>query len=417
MSKINDLIKKMCPNGVPFKKIGDICETITDYVAAGSFKDLANNVKYLQEPDYAMLIRTTDIKSKFKSDKFIYINESAFNYLWRVNLDKDSLILPNIGNCGEIYYLTPDDLPYKRCALATNAILARSEKINMKYLKHAFLANDFQIQLKKITSPSGQTKFNKTDLKKLLVPVPPIEVQEEIVRILDKFGELEVELEAELEARKSQYEFWRGKLLENSKDKVKFGDIATILRGGSPRPIQNFITTDDSGIPWIKIGDTNPNDKYIIATKEKITVDGSKKSRFVKAGDFILSNSMSFGRPYILKIDGCIHDGWLSISNFEDTYIPDFLYYLLSSKPIQDMMAMKASVGTVKNLNADIVKSIGLPLYTKSEQEKIVRILDKFEELTNDITVGLPAEMELRRKQYEYYRNKLLSFEELSVSE
>ena len=215
MSKINDLIKEMCPNGVPLKKIGDICETITDYVAAGSFKDLANNVKYLQEPDYAMLIRTTDIKSKFKSDKFIYINESAFNYLWRVNLDKESLILPNIGNCGEIYYLTPDDLPYKRCALATNAILARSEKINMKYLKHAFLANDFQIQLKKITSPSGQTKFNKTDLKKLLVPVPPIEVQEEIVRILDKFGGLETELEAELEARKSQYEFWRGKLLEN----------------------------------------------------------------------------------------------------------------------------------------------------------------------------------------------------------
>ena len=126
---------------------------------------------------------------------------------------------------------------------------------------------------------------------------------------------------------------------------------------------------------------------------------------------------MSFGRPYILKIDGCIHDGWLSISNFEDTYIPDFLYHLLSSKPIQDTMAMKASIGTVKNLNADIVKSIELPLYTKREQEKIVRILDKFEELTNDISVGLPAEIELRRKQYEYYRNKLLSFEELSVSE
>ena len=126
---------------------------------------------------------------------------------------------------------------------------------------------------------------------------------------------------------------------------------------------------------------------------------------------------MSFGRPYILKIDGCIHDGWLSISNFEDIYISDFLYHLLSSKPIQDMMAMKASIGTVKNLNADIVKSIELPLYSKEEQQKIVRILDKFEELTNDISVGIPAEIELRRKQYEYYRNRLLSFEELSISE
>ena len=89
---------------------------------------------------------------------------------------------------------------------------------------------------------------------------------------------------------------------------------------------------------------------------------------------------------------------------------------MLSSKPIQDTMAMKASFGTVKNLNADIVKSIELPLYTKVEQEKIVKILDKFEELTNDISVGIPAEIELRRQQYEYYRNKLLSFKELSIN-
>ena len=205
-------------------------------------------------------------------------------------------------------------------------------------------------------------------------------------------------------------------MLKNTKNKVKFGDIAVVVRGGSPRPIQNFITDGDNGIPWIKIGDTNPNDKYVLTTKEKITIEGSKKSRFVKSGDFILSNSMSFGRPYILKIDGCIHDGWLSISDFEDAYIPDFLYYLLSSKPIQDMMAMKASIGTVKNLNANIVKSIELPLYNKTEQEKIVKILDKFDQLTNNALVGLSAEIEIRRKQYEYYRNKLLSFEELIVN-
>ena len=169
-----------------------------------------------------------------------------------------------------------------------------------------------------------------------------------------------------------------------------------------------------NGIPWIKIGDTSPNDKYVFRTKEKINVEGSKKSRYVKSGDFILSNSMSFGRPYILKIDGCIHDGWLSISNFEDFYISDFLYHLLSSKTIQDMMKMKASIGTVMNLNADIVKSIELPVYTKLEQEKIIKVLDKFEKLTNDITEGIPAEIKLRRQQYEYYRNKLLGFERLS---
>ena len=206
-------------------------------------------------------------------------------------------------------------------------------------------------------------------------------------------------------------------MIDNTKATVKFGDVATIVRGGSPRPIQDFITNDENGIPWIKIGDGSPNDKYITSTKEKITVAGKNKSRYVKAGDFILSNSMSFGRPYILKIDGCIHDGWLSISNFENTFTSDFLYHLLSSKPIQDEMKKKASFGTVKNLKADTVKEIDLPLYSKEEQVKIVKILDKFEELTNDIVVGIPAEIELRRKQYEYYRNKLLSFEELSVSE
>ena len=205
--------------------------------------------------------------------------------------------------------------------------------------------------------------------------------------------------------------------MDNAPEKKLFGEIATIVRGASPRPIQNFITDSEDGIPWIKIGDVKPEDKYITTTKEKITLEGSKKSRLVKPGDFILSNSMSFGRPYISKITGCIHDGWLSISNFEDYFIPDFLYHLLSSKTIQDVMSMKASVGTVKNLNAEIVRSIELPIYSKDEQKRIVNILDKFEELTNDMVNGLPAEIEVRRKQYEYYRNKLLSFEEVEVNE
>lgn len=414
MSKIKELIKEKCPNGVEYKAVGDVCDTITDYVAAGSFADIAKNVKYLDTPNYAQLVRTTDIKNKFKGDKFIYVDKEAFDYLWRVNLDKESIILPNIGNCGEVYYLTPNDLPYKNNVLATNAILVRSTNENNKYLSHVFKDTFFQMQLKTITSPSGQTKFNKTDLKKLKIPIPPREIQDAITEILDKFNELENELELELEARKIEYEYWRSKLLnKNGGKKVKFGEVAYIVRGASPRPIKKFISDDESGINWIKIGDVNSNDKYIVSTKEKITLEGAKKSRFVKPGDFILSNSMSFGRPYILKIEGCIHDGWLSISEFEKTFIPDFLYHLLSSKDIQNIMKQKASIGTVQNLNADIVKSIELPLYPISEQKRIVKILDEFEKFTNDFTEGLPAEIELRKRQYEYYRNKLLSFKEV----
>lgn len=196
---------------------------------------------------------------------------------------------------------------------------------------------------------------------------------------------------------------------------LKFGNIANIVRGASPRPISKFITNDENGVNWIKIGDANPESKYITFTKEKITKEGAGKSRLVKPGDFVLSNSMSFGRPYIMKITGCIHDGWLSISDFKKTYTADFLYYLLSSNVVQKAMAQRASNGTVKNLNADIVKSLKLPSPPLPIQEEIVRILDNFTELTAKLTVELTVELTARKQQYDYYRNKLLTFDTDSI--
>ena len=197
-------------------------------------------------------------------------------------------------------------------------------------------------------------------------------------------------------------------------DGVEFkplGEIATIVRGASPRPIKYFVTDDiKNGIHWIKIGDVSPESKYITDTKEYITIDGAKKSKFVHKGDFILSNSMSFGRPYILDIDGCIHDGWLSLSGFEDYVSADYLYYILMSPHIQNEMKKKASFsGAVSNLNADIVKCIKIPVPPLEVQCEIVRILDKFTEMIE----LLKRETDLRKKQYKYYRDKLLTFEEL----
>lgn len=188
------------------------------------------------------------------------------------------------------------------------------------------------------------------------------------------------------------------------------GETSSIIRGASPRPIKNFITSDEKGINWIKIGDVKPGEKYITSIKEKITLEGAEKSRFVNIGDFILSNSMSFGRPYILKVDGCIHDGWLAISQYEDFYDRDFLYYLLCSSNVQVEFKKKASFGgAVQNLNSDIVKSVTLPVPPMEVQREIVRILDNFTFLTTE----LAAELAARQKQYEYYRNSLLTFEDI----
>ena len=122
---------------------------------------------------------------------------------------------------------------------------------------------------------------------------------------------------------------------------------------------------------------------------------------------------MSFGRPYILQIEGCIHDGWLAISDFDEYVSPDYLYHILTSSYIQSVMRQKASFGgAVQNLNADIVRAIEIPVLSKEQQERVVTILDRFSLLCTDISSGIPAEIEARRQQYEYYRDKLLTFRE-----
>ena len=159
---------------------------------------------------------------------------------------------------------------------------------------------------------------------------------------------------------------------------VKLGTVCTIARGGSPRPIKEYITTDEDGINWIKIGDTDKNGKYISSTAEKIKPSGISKSRMVHAGDFLLTNSMSFGRPYILKIDGCIHDGWLVISQTNEVFYQDFLYWMLSSYYAYIQFCGKVSGAVVKNLNSDKVANSVFPLPPLAEQKRIVA---KIEEL------------------------------------
>ena len=157
---------------------------------------------------------------------------------------------------------------------------------------------------------------------------------------------------------------------------AKLGEIIDIARGGSPRPIKSFITTNEDGINWIKIGDTKEGEKYIFSTKEKIKKEGVSRSRYVKEGDFLLSNSMSFGRPYILGIDGCIHDGWLVLSNYSHELDADYLYYLLCSTVVKSQFESSARGSTVRNLNIDLVSKVVISYPTLEEQKAIAAKLD-----------------------------------------
>ena len=161
---------------------------------------------------------------------------------------------------------------------------------------------------------------------------------------------------------------------------VKIGDVCTVERGGSPRPIDKFITDDPNGINWIKIGDTDDS-MYITQTAQKIIPEGMKKSRYVQPGDFLLSNSMSFGRPYILKIDGCIHDGWLVLRDNDGIFDKRFLYYYLSAPSTYQKFKNMAVGGVVNNLNSDMVRGVTVPVPTMEEQLNIASALDKVTEL------------------------------------
>ena len=157
---------------------------------------------------------------------------------------------------------------------------------------------------------------------------------------------------------------------------VKVGNVLSIARGGSPRPITSYLTTSDDGYNWIKIGDSEIGGKYINKTAEKIIKEGLYKTRLVHKGDLLLSNSMSFGRPYILNIDGCIHDGWLVLHDYSESLNKEFLYFVFSSNVLKEQFFGKVSGAVVKNLNSDKVADTIIPLPPIEEQQRIVEKLN-----------------------------------------
>ena len=161
----------------------------------------------------------------------------------------------------------------------------------------------------------------------------------------------------------------------------KFGETAIIERGGSPRPIDAFITDDENGLNWVKIGDAPEQGNYITKTAEKIRPEGLKKTREVHPGDLILSNSMSFGRPYIMAIDGCIHDGWLLIRDEEKRYDLKFLCQMLGTEQMLAQYRAMAAGSTVNNLNKELVGNTEVKVPSIAEQAKIGEYFSKVDNL------------------------------------
>ncbi|WQX89753.1 restriction endonuclease subunit S [Helicobacter pylori] len=231
-----DALTTPLPKNWEAVKVEDIFEIITDFSAAGSFAQQSQMVQYTNDrTNYAQLIRTTELKNGFNNTNAIYINKEAFEFLWRVNLNSDAIILPNIGiNCGEIYYVDIKKLIHKHNALAPNAILLRTKKANLKFLFYAFLDTLFQKQLINIITSSAQPKFTKTDLRDLLIPLPPLNEQIAIANILSDLDRYLYSLDALILKKESVKKALSFELLSQRKrlkgfnqnwQRVRLGDI------------------------------------------------------------------------------------------------------------------------------------------------------------------------------------------------
>ena len=275
--------------------------------------------------------------------------------------------------------------------------------LNTRFLYHLLL--QMQPEIHALCTFEGIPALNAVNLKKLQIPVPPLSVQQEIVRILDKFTQLEAELEAELDCRKRQYEYYRDKLLTSDENQVEWKTLGEVGKVRMCKRILKHQTSHIGEIPFYKIGTFGKQPDAFIS--KEIFTEYKEKYNYPKKGEILISASGTIGRTVVFDgEDAYFQDSnivW--IENDEREVLNKFLFYYY--KVVNWNIS---EGGTIKRLYNDNLSKIKIPIPPIEEQERIAGILDKFDTLVNSISEGLPREIELRRKQYEYYREKLLSF-------
>lgn len=252
-------------------------------------------------------------------------------------------------------------------------VFQTDETCDDRFLWHWFKTRLFTQQIEMLQEGGVRLYFFFDKLLKSEISMPSVDEQRLIGEQFDWLDSL-----ITLHQRKCQYRSLYGYL---SWEQRKFSDLVLIERGGSPRPIDAYITEEPAGLNWVKIGDAPSMGRYITSTSEKIKPEGLSKTRQVYPGDLVLSNSMSFGRPYIMAVEGCIHDGWLLIRDTQNQFDPVFLCHMLGTPQMLDQYRMFASGSTVNNLNKELVGNAMVPLPNRDEQVKIGKYLDELDGL------------------------------------
>lgn len=385
MSKLQELIKQYCPNGVEYKKLGELISIYTG---------VQFNKRDMNEQGMYPVINGG-------------INPSGFvdNY----NEEASTITISQGGaSAGYVAWQYQPFWAGAHCFV----VKIISDKLLNRYL-FFFLKNQ-EFLLQQMQHGAGIPALNRDRIRNLEIPVPPLEVQEEIVKILDRFSEYAAELQAELQARREQYEYYRDKLLSFNKIGgvlwLTMNEIGTFIRGNG---LQKKDFTE-SGFPCIHYGQIHTH--YGTFASETISFTSQKYAEQLKKaqyGDLIIATTSE-------DVDGCCKAvAWLGHSEVAisgDAYIfhhkqnPKYISYLFQTDLFANYKRTAYTGTKVIRVSSERMGKFALPIPPLAEQERIVGILDKFETLVNDLSEGLPSEIAAVGEQYEYYRNKLLTF-------
>lgn len=392
MSKIDDLIKQYCPNGVEYKELGDILdyEQPTRYIVKSARYDSNADTPVLTAGQTFILGYTFEKDGIYKASKknpVIIFDDFTTSYHWV-------------------------DFNFKVKSSAMKMLRPKPDFDGIfKYVLYAMGEIHY--------SPQDHARQWISQYSKFKIPVPHPRVQEEIVRVLDAFTALEAELEAELEARKRQYEYYRNKLLtfdENTTGggRIKFMQLGEVCNKVSTIKWKN---NQDKEYKYIDLSSLNRNNNTI-EDAMVITNDNapSRAQQIVKKDDVLFGTTRPTLRRYCIipnEYDNQIcSTGYCVLRADTNIIIPQYLFFMLTTNSFYNYVEEKQSGASYPSISDTLIKKYIIPVPPLEEQERIVAILDKFDSLVNDISEGLPAELTARRQQYEYYRNKLLTFDE-----
>lgn len=417
MSKLDEMIRELCPDGVEYVKLGTLCSLITKQTGF----DYTNHIKarLLMEPaeNAVPYIQTKFFAGKnFNYQTDYYVPMDIVEQFPKITLDEKcilfSIVGASIGNVG----LFPGE---RKCFLGGAICVAKVlPQYDVDYVYYCVESHNVQHQIRRKTKGAGQATITVEDIREFEIPLPPIEIQSEIVHTLDNYTEnvvkLQNQLTAELTARQKQYTFYRNKLLTFSGNekakivKISLGDIGPICMC---KRILKSQTNTVSGVPFYKIGTFGKEaDAYI---SQEAFDEYRSRYNFPKKGDVLISAAGTIGRTVVYdgKPAYFQDSNIVWIDNDESIVLNSYLRYCYELKP------WKASEGgTIPRLYNDNIAKAVIAVPSLEEQKRVVSILDRFDAICNDLTSGLPAEIEARQKQYEYYRDKLLTFKEVAAT-